>query len=243
MGRRVGDTVVKSNQVRYQKMRNLTTVPMLMVVLAFLSGCGATRITSCFTANKTYPTTGLTHVDTHMETAEECQDSCKDECAGFTWINHESSLLPKICALFNETDTEIDCKNCVSGPKECPCYFSGECEMTDANFVDVQHSVDDIAGCHSLCKIFDNENCNHFTYYNDKSDFPHLCFLFNDCATNNTNCADGCVHGPRECNFCSWEETKAGTCSEYGGGEVAGAGGAGGATTPTTLTASEPGRG
>ena len=244
-------------------MRSFTTVPLLLVVLTVLAGkqvnrfpnmkirfpnmkilslsfylvCEATGINSCFKANKTYPTTGLTHVVVHKETAEECQESCCAGCAGFTWINPESSLLPKICALFNTTDTEIDCEvrvtnyqllviviqfpsfgqNCVSGPKECPCYFSGECDMTEANFVDVQHSVEDVASCHSLCKIFDNENCNHITYYNDKSEFPHLCFLFNDCATNNTDCADGCAHGPRECEFCSWEETKAGSCSTYGG--------------------------
>merc|ERR1719211_256865 len=106
--------------------------------------------------------------------------------------------------------------------------------MTDDNFVDVQHSVEDVASCHGLCKIFDNENCNHFTYYNEESEFPHLCFLFNDCAGNNTDCADGCVHGPRECNFCTWEETEAGTCSAYGGGEVAG--GDGDSTTATTAT-------
>ena len=83
---------------------------MIILSLLFYLVCEATRIKSCFTSNKTYPTTGLTHVDTHMETAEECQDSCKDDCSGFTWINPESSLLPKICALFNTTDTEIDCE-------------------------------------------------------------------------------------------------------------------------------------
>ena len=69
-------------------------------------------IKSCFFKDKTFPTSGLTHVDTHMMTAEECQDSCKseDDCVGFTWINHDSPFLPKICALFNSTETQVDCE-------------------------------------------------------------------------------------------------------------------------------------
>ena len=83
---------------------------MQILSLSFYLVCEATTIQSCFTADKTYPTAGLTHVDVHMESADDCQDACKYDCAGFTWITNYSSLLPNICALFNETDTEIDCE-------------------------------------------------------------------------------------------------------------------------------------
>ena len=89
--------------------------------------------------------------------------------------------------------------------------------MTSANFVDVQHHVDDVASCHELCNIFENINCNYFTYYNDENEFPNLCFLYNDCTHNNTDCA-GCFHGPREREsaFLTWKETEDGTCNEQG---------------------------
>ena len=105
--------------------------------------------------------------------------------------------------------------------------------MTEANFVDVHHHVEDEASCHDLCAIFDAENCEYFTYFNDESEFPNLCFLYNDCAQNNTDCS-GCIHGPNECTFCSWAETEAGTCDAYGGTIVE----RGGAATPTTTTTS-----
>ena len=101
--------------------------------------------------------------------------------------------------------------------------------MTNDNFVDVHHHVEDVASCHGLCEIFDAENCEYFTYFNDQSEFPRLCFLFNDCGQNNTDCS-GRIHGPKECTFCSWAETEDGTCEGYAGTAVdsSGAGGGGG---------------
>ena len=103
--------------------------------------------------------------------------------------------------------------------------------MTSANFVDVQPHVDDVASCHDLCEIFDAKNCEYFTYFNDQSEFPRLCLLFNDCAQNNTDCS-GCIHGPKECTFCTWAETEDGTCDAYGGTVVDSSGGGGGGSAP-----------
>ena len=101
---------------------------------------------------------------------------------------------------------------CVSGPKKCPCFLDGECEMTQANFLNVIHSINDATSCHGLCVFYNgiqaNSKCTHFTFHKVK--FPGVCLLFNGC-TSKVKC-DGCIFGPSECSFCTWEEKKEGTC-------------------------------
>ena len=105
-------------------------------------------------------------------------------------------------------------QNCVSGPKDCSCSFIGECDMNHSNLVDVQHSVHDEDSCRELCEVFEFSKCHFFTYFDSTSDFPRLCFLFNSCKEKN-DCA-GCSHGPRECDFCSVEDTNSGKCHHFG---------------------------
>ena len=149
-------------------------VPFSFVVMLVLTVCDGThgsKFASCFDEKKSFQYNKLTQYFTHLESPEECQQACRHDCEGFTWITDLTPVIPNICALFDTEDTTSpipyaadECEECLSGPKQCPCSFEGECDMTVSNVVDVQLEVKDAACCQDLCNIYDNLGCEYFTY-------------------------------------------------------------------------------
>ena len=68
----------------------------------------------------------------HLSSPESCQALCAEDvsCRGFTWLTAAAPLLALSCSLFDQTETEIGCEHCVSGPAApCGCRLEGECEV------------------------------------------------------------------------------------------------------------------
>ena len=71
-------------------------------------------------AGVTWDQDGIYDLSLALASPEACQQLCSEDeaCRGFTWLSAEAPLLGLSCSLFDQTDTEVVCEECVSGPAE-----------------------------------------------------------------------------------------------------------------------------
>ena len=128
-----------------------------------------------------------------IETAHKCNHKCeKDhECQGYTWTYGD---VINNCYLFKELGQVHSCDNCISGV--VPEKIDGTCVGGVDDILDTKNA-DSATDCSHLCS--NTSGCTAYTYWDEYTPFPHVCFLYGSCESQMT--CEGCESGKINCIF------------------------------------------
>jgi len=203
----------------------MEAAPLLLLLLLLQHQSLAVRVEdtvpSCLRGNITWDQAAVYDIVVSVPSPEDCQQLCYDDpsCAGQTWFTEGSVLVPRSCLLFSSLGEETVCQDCVSGPPECLCSVSGECEAVENNIIDVFTNIATETECSALCG--NTSDCAAYTYFGDGNALRHMCLLFNSCDKFTEDC-DDCSTGFPDCDVCNFEDTQPdGSCDRCGDWDAA----------------------
>ena len=95
-------------------------------------------------------------------------------------LDLSSTVIPKVCNLYEDTEDVIPCTSCVSGPVSCTCSSEFACVVSGTNLLDIVAQVGTEMECLIECASL--SDCLFYTWYDQTSmTLTNECFLFSSC--------------------------------------------------------------
>ena len=126
-----------------------------------------------------------------ISSVESCQELCSShpDCLGYTWRFDD---IAGWCFEFEKLEDLHACAGCYSGT--VPVNVNGACASSPDNLISAvsSKSVDE---CYQACLV--TNGCEAYSWYDQTSSFPLLCFQFTDCSS--VIPCEGCSSGQVNC--------------------------------------------